>query len=166
MAKSIFVDIRRCTYCRACEIACAREHKGIPLISPIVIDEKISVPISCRQCEKAPCITICTPKALVRNSDGAIIVDLTKCNGCRFCIMACPYKAIQNDPANKAVKLCDLCASRTRESRKPVCVSTCPTGALVYGELEQLMSMFKERAARDIIRTSAVVHGYLYYIGK
>ena len=156
MAKSIFIDIPRCINCRACEIACAREHKGISLISPVIVDEKFAVPISCRQCEKAPCIEICAPKALIRSKEGAIIVDPTKCNGCRFCIMVCPYKAVQNDLVNKIVIICDLCASRIQEGKEPVCISTCPTKALIYDEFDLLVERFKEKAARDIVKASGL----------
>lgn len=156
MTKSIFIDIPRCINCRACEIACAREHKGISLISPVVVDEKWAVPISCRQCEKAPCIEICTPKALVRNAEGAIIVDPAKCNGCRFCIMACPYKAVQNDLANRIVRICDLCTDRLREGKRPVCVLTCPTNALIFDEFDQVLERLRERAARKMIKASGL----------
>lgn len=152
--KSIYVDISRCIYCRACEFACAREHKGTALISVVVLDEKIAVPMNCHQCENAVCITVCTPKALARDTHGAIVVDMTKCNGCRLCVMACPHKAVQIDLVNKVVRICDLCASRTKNGKAPACVLTCPTGALVYGEFEQLIERFKEKAARDIVRNS------------
>lgn len=160
MGKSIFVDIPRCIDCRACEIACAREHGGIPLISIVVIEEEvpvpISVPMSCRQCEKAPCIAVCTPKALIRSKKGAIIVDPAKCNSCRLCIMACPQKAIQIDLIRKIVSMCDLCLARTEGGRAPACVSTCPTKALIYDDFDHLVQQFKEKAARHIARAGGL----------
>ena len=156
MAKSICIDISRCTYCRACEIACAAEHKGVALISVALVDGRVAVPINCRQCEKAPCITVCSPKALTKGKDGTIVVDSSKCNSCKFCIMACPFQAIQIDAVNKTVRICDLCPNRTEEGKAPACVATCPTRALTYDDLGQVLARSREKAARYIIRASGL----------
>lgn len=161
MAKSIFVDIARCIYCRACEIACAREHKGISLISVALVDERYAVPLNCRQCEKSPCIPICSPRAIVKSKEGILLVDPTKCNGCRLCIMVCPIGVIQFDYVKKIVRICDLCRNLLEEGREPTCIATCPTKALIYGEFDNITGRFRERAAAGIIKDTGLKLGFL-----
>lgn len=132
MSKRISVRSGRCLYCHSCEIACAREHNGPSRISVALKDGKKAVPVTCRQCKKAPCITICHTHAITRDERGVLIVDPKKCDGCKFCIMHCPFGVPVINPATHVAVICDLCSTRLKEGRKPACVSTCPAGALVY----------------------------------
>ena len=151
MGKIIHIDIGRCINCRSCEVACAREHQGCSLISVIPVDESCAVPINCRHCERAPCASICPTKALLRTPGGSIVVDAAKCNGCKFCLLACPFGIIQYDPVSKIVRMCDLCQGRLKEGKVPACVATCPAGALVYDEFQTVMERFRKRAAKSIV---------------
>jgi NADPH-dependent glutamate synthase beta subunit-like oxidoreductase len=135
MTKLILALVYRCLHCHSCEIACAREHNGPPRISVTPVDERYSVPVSCRLCPDAPCITICHPKAIIRDEKG--ILDVNKlCDSCKFCIMACPFRLPKINPVTHIAAICDLCPTRLEEGKAPACVSTCPAGALVYDEID------------------------------
>jgi Fe-S-cluster-containing dehydrogenase component len=76
-------------------------------------------------CEDAPCVKACPTDCLSQDKEtGVVAVENGKCTGCRWCIEACPYGAVQYDEAVKAVAICDLCGG------KPECKSICPTEAI------------------------------------
>lgn len=135
MAKLISALVYRCIYCHSCEIACAREHNGPPRILVTSVDGRYSVPASCRQCPDAPCIPICHTRAITRDENG--ILDVNRlCDSCKFCIMACPFLLPKINPVTHVAAICDLCPTRLEKGKVPVCVSTCPAGALVYDEID------------------------------
>ena len=160
MGKLIFADPTRCFYCHSCEIACAREHGGYSCISVAIINERHSLPLSCRHCQKAPCVTICSVKAFRRNEQGIYLIDPAKCNGCQFCIMVCPFGFPKLNLVRKVITICDLCQSRLQEGKLPACVSTCPSGALMYEEFEAPLVPCKDAcpAGIDIPRYIHFIH--------
>ena len=161
MAKLIFVDVNRCMHCRSCELACAREHKGLSLVSVTLVDGSYSIPLSCRQCEKSPCISTCSPKAMARDEMGIITIEPKKCNGCKLCVMVCPFGAIQFDYVTKVVKVCDLCRERLQKDKLPACVATCPAKALMYDELDHVMQRIREEVGRGMVRGTDLRFGFL-----
>lgn len=146
MAK-VFCDIKKCTACKTCEIACAIEHsKTKNLFKAIMEDDlpqsrinteailknKSSLAIACQHCEDAPCIDACISGALYKDKDtGETKCDIDKCVACWMCIMVCPFGVISCGK-NNSVK-CDLCPERKDFS----CVVSCPTGALFSGTREE-----------------------------
>ena len=70
-------------------------------------------------------------------SSGAIVLDMKKCIGCRYCQWNCPYDAPKFDDENKIITKCDLCSAGLSQGRQPACSSGCPTGALRFGELSE-----------------------------
>lgn len=90
-------------------------------LSPFGGNHKISI---CRQCGKAPCVDACKAGAMIRQPDGALVIDYELCNGCKDCIVACPLEAIfWNSISGKVIK-CELCQG------DPQCILACPTAAL------------------------------------
>lgn len=97
------IDLRKCTGCNGCNIACVIENKLPPGVTyRPVITETIGVypnvarrfiPRPCMQCEEPPCVPVCPVNATWKRSDGIVVVDYDKCIGCRYCISACPYSA-------------------------------------------------------------------------
>ena len=95
----------KCKACRRCEIACIAAHHGLTfkealkkrdeLVARVHVVKSGSVksPISCRQCENAPCARIC-PTGALQQDDGIVTMNAQICSGCQLCIMACPYGAI------------------------------------------------------------------------
>ena len=150
--KLIYADLNRCIDCRACEVACQREHNDLSATWVMRVEDRFAVPLSCRHCEKAPCVTACYTEALSPTDDGTILLDAAKCTGCGLCVFACPFGVIGFDWAGKVMHKCDLCAARLAESKLPACVITCPTQALDYGEYKAFTQGSKRRAALAMAR--------------
>lgn len=158
MSKLIYADLERCIDCRACEVACQREHNQSNLKSNmwvVLVKDRFAVPLSCRHCEKAPCVTACYTEALISAEDGTIAFNAAKCTGCGLCLFACPFAVVGFDWSGKVIHKCDLCAERLAEGKPPACVVTCPTQALRYDEYEAFTQEAKRRAALEMVRAMA-----------
>ncbi|HEX5050506.1 MAG TPA: 4Fe-4S dicluster domain-containing protein [Planctomycetota bacterium] len=153
------VDVRRCFGCHGCEVACKAEN-DIPLGSymrqTIYHDvekpggglARIMVPMACQHCEDTPCIKACPCGALHKAAGGTVQVDYDVCSGHGACKEVCPYGAIYIDPvANQAVK-CHNCTHRVDAGMEPACVSTCPSEALYFGDLNDAGSKVSKMKAR------------------
>lgn len=140
------VDTRRCFGCHGCEVACKAEN-DVPLgnyIRQTLYHDfqrgdgsiaRIMVPMSCQHCEDAPCIKVCPCGALEKQEGGSVQIDYERCCGHAACVDACPYGAIYIDPVvNQAIK-CHNCTHRIAEELEPACVTTCPSEALYFGDL-------------------------------
>ena len=101
------------------------------------------VPRLCMQCEDPPCVSVCPVSATYRTADGITLVDESRCIGCGYCVVACPYGAryivpsggeTPKDAAGVADK-CTFCYHRITRGRKPACVEVCPMGARQLGDL-------------------------------
>lgn len=129
----LLVDAERCSGCRACELACSFAHERAFCESRSRIrvekDEAHGTdrPVVCRQCGVARCLEACPNGALSRDAAHAVIVDDTRCTGCRACQKACPFAAIRFVPGQRSPLICDLCGGR------PACVERCATGAIAFG---------------------------------
>ncbi|MEL6712242.1 MAG: 4Fe-4S dicluster domain-containing protein [Planctomycetota bacterium] len=154
------VDARRCFGCHGCEVACKAEN-DVPLgnfIRQTIYHDterdsgqrmRVMVPMACQHCEDAPCIKACPCGALHKGAGGSVQVNYGKCSGHAACKDACPYGAIYIDPvANQAVK-CHNCTHRLEHDMDPACVATCPSEALVFGDLADPDSKIS-RMKRDI----------------
>ncbi len=84
MAKVIYMDINRCIFCRACEVACEREHGGVSNMFVQLVDERYAIPMNCRHCEKSPCTLVCPTNAIHRLNEDTVTIDHMKCVGCRY----------------------------------------------------------------------------------
>jgi len=99
----MIIDLRKCTGCDACTIACKAENQLPPgvVYRPVVQEEvgtypnvrRRFLPRPCMQCEKPPCTPVCPVGATWRREDGVVAIDYDKCIGCRYCLAACPYSA-------------------------------------------------------------------------
>ena len=130
----MLVDEEKCTGCRACELACslANCQEFAPSKALLRVDktetEGLDIPLICRQCGNAPCISACPTKALSKDaSTKAVLVDQEKCIGCRLCSKACPFNSISFTVEKGKAAICHLCHG------SPSCVKVCPSGALTFG---------------------------------
>jgi tetrathionate reductase subunit B len=154
------VDTRRCFGCHGCEVACKAEN-DVPLgkfIRQTIYQDyqkpsgrglaRVMVPMSCQHCEDAPCIKACPCGALFKAAGGSVQVNYDSCSGHGACVEACPYGAIYIDPvANQAIK-CHNCTHRVDVGLEPPCVSTCPSEALHFGDLNDPNSAVSKIKAR------------------
>ena len=146
MKRGFIFDQLLCVNCKACSAACSLENK-FPVkarnilnynseLSASVAYSNLSV--ACNHCEVPVCLDGCPSSAYSRDtSSGAIIIDDTRCIGCKYCIWNCPFDAPQYDIENKVIGKCHFCYSRLNEGMEPACTSACPTGALSFGDLER-----------------------------
>ena len=124
-------DSKVCSGCRTCEIICSLIHEGAVDLSRARIHIKADpfrgsfIPVVCRQCADAPCYYGCPELAIkIDKETGVVIIDESRCTGCRFCEKACPYNAIGFDEVKEKAFKCDTCWG------SPECVNWCPMNAL------------------------------------
>jgi carbon-monoxide dehydrogenase iron sulfur subunit len=130
--KAIVIETEKCTGCHQCVLTCAFVKAGhfVPDDAAVRIaqweERCLSVPVICRLCADAPCVSACPASALSRSpATGVIVVDRESCSGCDLCREGCPYGAIHLAPDGYPV-VCDLCEGA------PACVSVCFPGALQF----------------------------------
>lgn len=171
---SIYINPEKCTGCRSCEIACAVEHstskdifgaifekpKPKPRIK-VVAANFFNVPMRCQHCEEAPCMEVCPTGAITKNEEGFVVINPNKCIGCLMCIMACPFGHPTYEPEYKIVLKCDFCIERMRQKKEPACVEACPTKALRFGTLEELLDEIRKDRAEQLI-SGLKVSGLVY----
>jgi anaerobic carbon-monoxide dehydrogenase iron sulfur subunit len=151
MAKALHVDHQKCTGCRLCELVCAVSHDGIsnPSRSRIRVmkweAEGLYVPMSCQQCEDAPCLNVCPVKAISRDAEtDRVSVDYDICIGCRSCVAVCPFGAMNYNSTDKKVFKCDHCDG------DPQCVRFCDVKAVDYIEADEISTSKRRRAAERV----------------
>jgi Fe-S-cluster-containing dehydrogenase component len=126
------VNPEKCVGCNICEYACSWEKEKTinPLRSRIRVVRLhpfVNQAIVCKLCEDPPCVVSCPRDALTQYEEtGVIRVDVDKCDGCGWCIEACPYGAIRYDLDARSVIICDLCDG------DPRCKASCPEEAIEF----------------------------------
>lgn len=136
MKEILTIDLRLCTGCRSCELACSvsRTHSFNPKRSRIQILKQevrnLIVPMVCLQCERPLCQEACPNGAIVENEHGVLYVESEKCIGCMNCVTACVYGGIAIDPLTRKAVKCDLC------NGDPACAKACQYGAISVGTSE------------------------------
>lgn len=134
MNRFILTDPEKCIGCRTCEVACMMSHQSSA--TPEAFTSRIRVvkggtfttAVGCHQCEDAHCANVC-PTGAIHRAAGAWLVEQARCIGCKSCMVACPFGAMQVRVVEDRVQAlkCDLCAHR---EGGPACVEACPTHAL------------------------------------
>lgn len=100
----------------------------------------------CKHCTRAGCLDVCPTGALFRTEFGTVVVQEDICNGCGYCVSACPYGVIDRRVDDGRVWKCTLCYDRIGAGLTPACAQACPTESIQYGPLEEL----RERAAARV----------------
>jgi len=194
----MLVDATRCADgCTACVDACNEENglhgRGRPetdaqYIRKVSLEDessgaRYSLPMLCQHCDKAPCVDVCPTGASFKRYDGIVLVDKHVCIGCRYCMLACPYKArsfvhenltdqVPSNPRGKGtVESCTFCVHRLDRGEQPACVEACGTAgrqALVFGDLNDPDSepsrALRDKSARQVrgdlrLNTAVRYHG-------
>ena len=148
MDKALVINHEKCTGCRLCELVCAVKHDGIsnPTRSRIRVMkwemEGLYIPMSCHQCEDAPCMNGCPVGAISRNEElNRVEVDYDICIGCRTCVSVCPFGAMTYNAVDRKVIKCDLCDG------DPQCARFCEVQAIEYVSAADVSIDIKRNAA-------------------
>jgi formate dehydrogenase iron-sulfur subunit len=96
----------------------------------------------CKHCANAGCLEACPTGSIVRTELGSVFVQPDICNGCGYCVVSCPFGVIDRRPDDGRAFKCTFCYDRQRAGEQPACAKACPTGSILFGDLEEL-----ERAA-------------------
>jgi Fe-S-cluster-containing hydrogenase component 2 len=149
--KFIGVDFDKCTGCRVCELVCALENEKafdpkLSRIKVLRVHQLFDMPMACRLCEDAPCVSACSRDALTQSKEtGVIIVDDEKCDVCGWCLKSCKYGAIFLNEDKKTVMICNLCDG------SPQCVEWCPEGALSLMTQEEFDQKARKATVNKLI---------------
>ena len=120
----------------------------------------------CKHCTRAACLDVCPTGSLFRTEFGTVVVQEDICNGCGYCVPACPFGVIDRRIGDKGTKnaglaqKCTLCYDRLEVGMTPACAQACPTNSIQFGDLDEL----RERAAnrRDALQAAGVNRARLY----
>lgn len=153
----MLIDLSTCIGCHACSVACKAEFDvplGVFRDTVLYVEDgtypavtRHFIPVLCNHCEDAPCLDACPTDAITRLPDGQVVIEEGDCNLNRFCMGACPYGAIYEDPERGVAQKCTFCEHRTAVGQQPACVDACPTGCRVFGDLDDPDSEIARRSA-------------------
>jgi len=174
----MLVDTNKCTAdCTACVTGCTKENglegtgrkatdaqwiRKVDVRNPSTKSER-SLPVMCQHCAEPPCVDVCPTGASFKRADGIVLVDKHTCIGCRYCMMACPYKArsfvhevLEDQKAHAprgkgTVESCTLCVHRVDAGGQPACVEACHAdghGAMTFGNINDPDSDISKQLAK------------------
>ena len=102
----------------------------------------------CKHCTNAACLEVCPTGALFRTEFGTVVVQEDICNGCGYCVPACPFGVIDRREDDGRAWKCTLCYDRLKDNMEPACAHACPTDSIQFGDLAQLRERAQERVTR------------------
>ena len=181
------IDLNHCVGCYSCAMACKSEHATTVGIwwNKVLAQETgeypsaqlTYVPMACMHCDNPPCVKACPTGASHKREDGIVVIDSSKCIGCRNCMSACPYNARSyyeaegtyypgNDPSpfeiqgaaqhvNGTVEKCNMCTELIDQDLQPACVEVCPAYARVFGDLDdpnsEISQLIQQKAGIQLL---------------
>jgi formate dehydrogenase iron-sulfur subunit len=182
-----FTDTTVCIGCKACEVACKQwnqlpadgveftahsydntKHLSESTWRHVAFQEQfgngkkrwLMMSDVCKHCEDAPCLQSCPTGALIYNEFGNVYLQKDICNGCGYCVSACPFGVLGRSEEDGHAHKCTLCYDRQRDHLEPACAKACPTDSIVFGPLDEL----REKARKRVEDLQARGHhdAYLY----
>ncbi|HIX52265.1 MAG TPA: 4Fe-4S binding protein [Candidatus Lachnoclostridium stercoripullorum] len=165
MGLTLDLDLKKCTSCGACAIACMDQNdidveRGIRPFRTVFDWESrepgcqkfIHISIACMHCPDAPCVAACPSACIAKDPETNLtIFDNTNCIGCHSCAMACPFGIPSFNEEGKMQK-CDGCAVRIQNGLEPACVRACPVDALRLVSSEEIEGKDKENSLQKLGR--------------
>jgi formate dehydrogenase iron-sulfur subunit len=114
----------------------------------------------CKHCTHAACLDVCPTGAIFRTEFGTVVVQQDICNGCGYCVPACPYGVLDKREDDGRIFKCTLCYDRLGVGQEPACAKACPTDSIQFGELDELRIRAAGRVAQ--LQDAGVVQARLY----
>jgi formate dehydrogenase iron-sulfur subunit len=102
----------------------------------------------CKHCTEAACLEVCPTGALFRTEFGTVVVQEDVCNGCGYCVPACPFGVLEKREEDGRVWKCTLCYDRLGDDKEPACAQACPTASIQFGELDDLRERAEQRLGK------------------
>jgi len=182
-----FTDSSVCIGCKACEVACkewnevpddgldflatsydntgalgSESWRHVAFVEQTEADRTRWLMSSdvCKHCTNAACLDVCPTGSLFRTEYGTVVVQPDVCNGCGYCVPACPFGVLDQRKGDGRVWKCTLCYDRLGAGLEPACATACPTKSIQFGPLEEL----REQAAGrlETLREAGVAEARLY----
>ncbi|MDQ6839992.1 MAG: 4Fe-4S dicluster domain-containing protein [Actinomycetota bacterium] len=183
-----FTDTSVCIGCKACEVACkewnevpadgfnflatsydntgglsADTWRHVAFVEKPKADGAMTWLMSsdvCKHCTSAACLEVCPTGALFRTEFSTVVVQADICNGCGYCVSACPFGVIDQRADDGRAWKCTLCYDRLKGAQTPACAQACPTESIQFGPLEELRARAAQRV--DTLHESGIVDARLY----
>jgi formate dehydrogenase iron-sulfur subunit len=160
MSKALLYDATLCIGCKQCEQGCAEKNK-LPYDNAVAAEDtqsahKYTVVLTkgekfmrrlCMNCSDPACASVCPVGALRKTAAGPVIYEESRCMGCRYCMVACPF-GVPKYEWNKVlprVQKCTMCPDRVAAGQQTACADACPTGATKFGERDELIAEAQKR---------------------
>ncbi|MCU7496892.1 MAG: 4Fe-4S dicluster domain-containing protein [Ignavibacteria bacterium] len=158
--KGILYDSTLCVGCGECYNACKAQNKLAKTNSDPLRDHLSAETYTvveqhddkytrrmCMHCQKPTCVSVCPVGAFTKTELGPVLYDADKCIGCRYCMQACPHRVPRYEwsKTNPRVRKCIMCYDKIKKGEGTACSEACPTGATLFGDLEDLKAEAKKR---------------------
>lgn len=114
----------------------------------------------CKHCHNAPCQEACPTGALFRTEFDTVVVQQDICNGCGYCVPACPFGVVDISTLDGKAHKCTLCYDRLKGGLEPACAKSCPTDSIQFGEVSELQKRARKRV--EALHALSVEGAYLY----
>jgi formate dehydrogenase iron-sulfur subunit len=173
-ATGFFTDTTLCIGCKACEVACKQWNQlpsdgfhwtGNSYDNTVTLSAStwrhvafaeqfesnghpprwLMMSDVCKHCVEAPCYDACPTGAIIYNEFGSVYVQEDICNGCAYCVVACPFGVLDRSPEDGGAHKCTLCYDRQKDGMTPACAKACPTASIQFGPVETLRQRARER---------------------
>jgi formate dehydrogenase iron-sulfur subunit len=178
MSRALLYDATLCIGCQQCEQGCASQNK-LPYDDAVAKEQKTSdhkytyvaklttrgeeryMRRMCMQCNDPTCVSVCPVNALQKTKDGPVVYDESKCMGCRYCMVACPFGVPKYEwsKAIPRVRKCIMCPDRLAAGKQTACAEACPTGATLFGNRNDLLQIARQRIQENPLKYQNHIYG-------